>query len=97
MLQDWRSVSDFRPHSSKFDPKTFRPCEICGVQSGTVTVFSPSTAVYPVNIIPPVFHAVLHLRVGRTRTNGRGLGTFQKHWCFKNRGGGGVGQQSGLE
>jgi len=36
-----------------------------------------------VSTIPPLLHTLLHLHCGRTRrTNGRGLGTFQKAVSF---------------
>jgi hypothetical protein len=48
-----------------------------------ITVLSVS----PVSIIPPMLHIYLHLYAVLTRrTNGRGLGTFQKQRSFANRG-----------
>ena len=42
------------------------PCETCGGQSGTLTVFSPSTSVSPVSIIPPLLHT--HSFIYHTRS-----------------------------
>jgi len=36
-----------------------------------------------VSTIPPTLHAHLHLHVGRTSTNGRSLGTFQRQFFWK--------------
>jgi len=55
------------------------PRVIYGGRSATLTGFSPSPAVSPVSIIPPMLHTHLHLHVALTRgTNGRSLETFQK-------------------
>ena len=49
-------------------------CGICGGQCGTRTRDFPRTYGFPVNIIPPMFHAHLHLHVALTRrTNGSNL------------------------
>jgi hypothetical protein len=54
-----------------------RPCEICGVQSDTVTGLSPE------NIIPPTLRTHVHLYFTLTRrTNGRGLSTLKKTNLF---------------
>jgi hypothetical protein len=64
------------------------PCEICCTQSGTGAGFPPSTSSSPVSIIPAMLHTSVHLHMTLTgRTNGRSLGTFEKHCCFGNGGG----------
>jgi len=52
------------------------PREICGRRNVTRTVFSPSTSVSLVSIIPRLLHTYLHLLATLTRmTSGRNLGT----------------------
>jgi hypothetical protein len=58
--------------------------EICGGQGGTMKVFSPSTSVSPVTIIPRTPHTHLHLHVALVRwTNEGSLGIPKSHalWC----------------
>jgi hypothetical protein len=53
------------------------PCEIYGGQSGTVTVLLRAIPFLPVNIIPPILHALL-LHISLTgRKKGWNLGTSQ--------------------
>lgn len=53
------------------------PCEICGGQGGTRTVFSEYFLFFPVSIIP-MLRTYLGLHVALPRTNGRSLRTFAK-------------------
>jgi len=56
-------------------------------QSGTWTNFSPNNSLFPVNIIPHIFHTCHHLYVPLTRkTYGRTLETSEKQWSFGNQG-----------
>ena len=49
-------------------------CEICGGQSGTVIIFSPSSYVFPpVSIILPPPHSHLHLHVALVRRTKEGI------------------------
>jgi len=54
------------------------PCEICGVQSGNETDFSPSTSVSPVSIKTPMLHTYLHLHTQFTHQQMHYLLTWLK-------------------
>ena len=56
------------------------PCGICGLQSGSVTRFPPSTSALSSLIIPLVLLSSLYLHVVLTRrTNGSNLVTFKQN------------------
>ena len=64
------------------------PRRICAGQSGNVTVlFSPSTSVFPVSIIPPTLHIHLHPHVALTRQKtGKGWEPCIQQCYFGTRG-----------
>jgi len=62
------------------------PRKICGAQSGTLTGFSPSTAVSPLSTIPPTLHTHLHLYGALTRRTRQNLRTFQKAMLLRKFG-----------
>ena len=63
------------------------PCDTSCGQSGVCARLYPSTPVFLVSTIPPVFHTNLHLHVFLTRGKGaRILGTFQNTILFRKLG-----------
>jgi len=49
------------------------PCGICGGPIGTGTGIPPSTSVLPVNFIPPMFHTIPVLALGKQESLLQGI------------------------
>ena len=52
------------------------PCQIGGGAVGSGTVFSYTTSVFLISVIPPTLQIHLNLNISLIRTSGRSLGTF---------------------
>jgi len=81
-----RLVAEFSMLCPGFDPRLVHVRFVVhNVALGQVSL--PVFHFSPVSVIPPTLHTSLHLHVALTgRTNGRSLGTFNKQFCFGNRG-----------